>query len=50
MQGLPVLAMAKSRYFMETDGLSLDMGAFVTGLEYSAGVKAEIIGRPARPF
>ncbi len=50
MQGLPLLAMARNRYFMEEDGLSLDMGAYVAGLEYSAGSKAEIIGKPARPF
>lgn len=50
MQGLPLLAMARNRYFMESDGLSLDMGAYVAGLEYSAGTKAEIVGKPARPF
>ena len=50
MQGLPLLAMARNRYFMEADGLSLDMGAYVAGLEYSTGVKAEIVGKPARPF
>ena len=47
MQGLPLMAMARNRYFMEPDGLSLDMGAFVAGLEYSAGIKAEITGKPA---
>ncbi|MBS1141230.1 MAG: HAD-superfamily subfamily hydrolase, hypothetical 2:HAD-superfamily hydrolase, subfamily [Proteobacteria bacterium] len=50
MQGLPLMAMARNRYFMEPDGLSLDMGAFVTGLEYSAGIKAEITGKPAPAF
>jgi len=50
MQGLPLMAMARNRYFMEPDGLSLDMGAFVAGLEYSAGVKAEITGKPAPAF
>jgi HAD superfamily hydrolase (TIGR01458 family) len=50
MTGLPLMAMARNRYFMEPDGLSLDMGAFVAGLEYSAGVKAEITGKPAPAF
>jgi HAD superfamily hydrolase (TIGR01458 family) len=50
MQGVPLMAMARNRYFMEPDGLSLDMGAFVAGLEYSAGVKAEITGKPAPAF
>ena len=50
MQGVPLLAMARNRYFMEADGMSMDMGAFVAGLEYSAGVTAEITGKPAPAF
>lgn len=50
MRGLPFIAMARNRYFREEDGLSLDMGAFVAGLEYSTGVAAEITGKPAAPF
>lgn len=50
MRGLPFIAMAKNRYFMEEDGLSLDMGAFVTGLEFSTGRRAEIVGKPAAGF
>ena len=50
MQGVPLIAMARNRYFMEVDGLSLDMGAFVAGLEYSAGVAAEVVGKPAPAF
>ena len=50
MQGLPLLAMARNRYFMEEDGLSLDMGAYVAALEYSSGQQAGIVGKPARPF
>jgi HAD superfamily hydrolase (TIGR01458 family) len=50
MEGLPLMAMARNRYFMESDGLSLDMGAFVAGLEYSAGITAEITGKPAPAF
>lgn len=50
MQGMPLMAMARNRYFMEADGLSMDMGAFVAGLEYSAGIKAEITGKPAPAF
>lgn len=50
MQGCPLIAMARNRYFMESDGLTLDMGAFVAGLEYSAGVQAEVVGKPAPAF
>jgi HAD superfamily hydrolase (TIGR01458 family) len=50
MQGLPFIVMARNRYFKEKDGLTLDMGAFVAGLEYSSGIKAEVVGKPAAPF
>lgn len=50
MAGSTFIAMAKNRYFMEADGLSLDMGAFVAGLEFSSGVTAEIAGKPAASF
>ncbi len=50
MQGAPLLAMGKNRYFKEGDGLSLDMGPFVVALEYAAGVEAVIIGKPSREF
>jgi HAD superfamily hydrolase (TIGR01458 family) len=50
MQGLPLMAMARNRYFKEPDGLSLDLGAFVATLEYAAGVTAEVVGKPAAPF
>lgn len=50
MEGMPFIVMARNRYFRERDGLSLDMGAFVTGLEYSSGRPAEVVGKPALPF
>ena len=50
MQGLPFIAMARNRYFKERDGLTLDMGAFVSALEFSTGKTAEIVGKPAAPF
>lgn len=50
MQDMPLIAMARNKYFREADGLSLDMGAYVAALEYSAGVKAQVIGKPAREF
>lgn len=50
MDGAPFIAMARNRYFKEADGLSLDIGAFVTGLEFSSGVGAEIVGKPAARF
>ncbi|MGE5385481.1 MAG: TIGR01458 family HAD-type hydrolase [Betaproteobacteria bacterium] len=50
MDGLPLVAMARNRYFKETDGLTLDMGAYVAALEYAAGTQATVVGKPAAPF
>lgn len=50
IEGAPLFAMGDNRYFKESDGLSLDAGAFVHALEYSAGVKATILGKPAKEF
>lgn len=50
MRGLPLIAMARNRYFREASDLTLDAGAFVAALEYAAGVEAEVVGKPARPF
>ena len=46
----PFLALARNRYFRESDGLSLDMGAYVVGLEYATGREAITLGKPARAF
>lgn len=50
INGAPLIAMGKNRYFMEKDGLSLDSGTYVTALEYAADVKAIITGKPAAEF
>jgi len=50
IDGAPLIAIGKNRYFMEQDGLSLDSGTFVTALEYAAGVEAIITGKPAAGF
>ncbi|HDP88398.1 MAG TPA: TIGR01458 family HAD-type hydrolase [Thioalkalivibrio sp.] len=50
MAGAPLIAMGDNRYFMEDDGLSLDIGPFVRALEYAAGVEAVVLGKPAAGF
>ena len=49
-QGAPLIAIHKARYFATKGGLSLGPGCFVTGLEYSADVKAEVVGKPEEKF
>lgn len=50
MDGAPLVALAKNRYFMKSEGLTLDAGAFVTALEFAAGVEATVLGKPAPGF
>lgn len=50
MDGLPLIAMARNRYFKEAEGLSLDLGAFVAALEFASGCHAEITGKPNPAF
>ena len=51
MNGARFIAAAKNRYFKDSDGeLSMDAGGFVTALEYAAGVKATVVGKPSPEF
>ncbi|XP_049502579.1 phospholysine phosphohistidine inorganic pyrophosphate phosphatase isoform X1 [Panthera uncia] len=44
----PVLiSLGKGRYYKETSGLMLDVGAYTKALEYACGIKAEVVGKPA---
>lgn len=43
----PVLiSMGCGRYYKETDGLKIDVGAYTKGLEYACSIKAEYVGKP----
>ncbi len=50
LDGAPLLAVGRNRYFREDDGLSLDAGPFVAALEYAADVRAEVLGKPSSGF
>jgi HAD superfamily hydrolase (TIGR01458 family) len=45
-----IVALHKGRYWHEPDGLRLDIGAFVSGLEYATGKTATVIGKPNEAF
>jgi HAD superfamily hydrolase (TIGR01458 family) len=47
LEGAPLVAMQRNRWWPTVDGPSLDAGMFVAGLEYSAGVSATVIGKPS---
>ncbi len=50
MGGARLVAMHRNRYWEGDDGLRMDIGAFVAGLEYVTGKKAVIVGKPSEAF
>jgi HAD superfamily hydrolase (TIGR01458 family) len=50
MEGAPLIAIGKTRYYQAEDGLDLDAGPFVTALEYAAETCALVLGKPSRQF
>lgn len=47
MAGAAIVAMHKGRYWQVEDGLRMDIGALVAGLEYATGRTATVIGKPS---
>lgn len=45
-----LLALGMTRYWRAAEGLRLDVGPFVKGLEYATGASAVVLGKPARAF
>ncbi len=50
MAGAELIALSKDRYWRRGDGLALDAGAFVVGLEYASGATATVAGKPSPSF
>lgn len=50
MEGAPLIAIGDNRYFKAEGKLHLDAGPFVRALEYAAGVKAIVTGKPSVAF
>ncbi|HKJ83902.1 MAG TPA: TIGR01458 family HAD-type hydrolase [Mariprofundaceae bacterium] len=50
MQGSNLIALHKNRFWQKPDGLHLDLGPFVTAIEYATGREAEVMGKPSRRF
>jgi len=49
-RGARLVAMHRGLYWRTSEGLQLDSGAFVAGLEQAAGTTAEVVGKPAPAF
>ncbi|XP_020780528.1 haloacid dehalogenase-like hydrolase domain-containing protein 2 [Boleophthalmus pectinirostris] len=50
LDGAPLIAIHKARYYKRKDGLALGPGPFVTGLEYATDCKATVVGKPEKTF
>ncbi|KAF3829830.1 hypothetical protein GH733_001781 [Mirounga leonina] len=50
MDGAPLIAIHKARYYKRKDGLALGPGPFVTALEYATDTKATVVGKPEKTF
>ncbi len=49
-EGAAFVAMHRNLSWRTTDGLQLDSGAFITGLEAATGVEATVVGKPSPAF
>ena len=45
-----LVALGMTRYWLASDGISLDVAPFVAALEHATGRKAEVFGKPAARF
>jgi HAD superfamily hydrolase (TIGR01458 family) len=50
MNGAQLIAIHKNRFWQTEQGLQMDIGAFITGLEYASQKQATIIGKPSPDF
>jgi HAD superfamily hydrolase (TIGR01458 family) len=48
--GARLVCLHKNRWWQTSTGPLLDAGAFVAGLEYAAGVQAEVVGKPTAAY
>ena len=50
MEGAALIALHKGKFWQVEDGLRMDIGAFVSGLEYVTGKRATVLGKPEKTF
>jgi HAD superfamily hydrolase (TIGR01458 family) len=49
-RGARLVCLHRNRWWQTARGPLLDAGAYVAGLEYAAGVEAEVVGKPTRAY
>jgi HAD superfamily hydrolase (TIGR01458 family) len=50
MGGAELIALERDRYWMDRDGLTLSAGPFAAALEFAAGKRATVVGKPSVAF
>jgi HAD superfamily hydrolase (TIGR01458 family) len=50
LAGAALVALHRNHYWATADGLTLDSGAYLAGLEEAAAVRADVVGKPAPAF
>jgi HAD superfamily hydrolase (TIGR01458 family) len=50
MSGAQLIAMHMNKYWQTEQGIQMDIGAFVAGLEFVSGKQANVIGKPSQRF
>ena len=50
MQGAEMIALQKNRFWLTSEGMKLDAGAFIAALEYATGKIAHVFGKPSIQF
>jgi HAD superfamily hydrolase (TIGR01458 family) len=50
IEGAPLVAMHRNFNWETADGLQLDMGVFIAGLEQATGAQATVVGKPSRAY
>jgi HAD superfamily hydrolase (TIGR01458 family) len=50
MDGAELIALQKNRFWLTSEGLSLDAGPFVAAVEYGSGEEAFVVGKPSAGF
>ena len=50
VNGAELIAIHKNRFWQTEHGLQMDIGAFITALEYASGKSAVLIGKPSIDF
>jgi HAD superfamily hydrolase (TIGR01458 family) len=50
LEGSQIIALHKGRYFQTDEGLKIDAGAFIAGIEYVTQQKTIVIGKPVASF